>query len=321
MDSSDSEDDSSSDKCLDISIRRARISDVDDVSRIYSEGIQGLDVESREWIASIIRKRSRRIRVYVAVYSGGVVGFAVIYKKRGRAYIDALAVAEVYRGKGIGECLLRKVEEILFGESVEKIYLTVKNRNNRALGMYIKNGYRISNVILILEARSSNIDVDIDGGVLNKIRISIGSVKRTSIPRVRLLDLTMWNNFTWDVDEAIYRLSGEEVTLITVYKSRRIVGVAQLSTNSGKVVVERIALSYYRPTESLKVLIDSIKRFADKGADTSIVIPVDSSKISLLKTLISMGFRIVDSEYVLYKEIEEEEQEKSISSAALARQI
>ncbi|MEL9940771.1 MAG: GNAT family N-acetyltransferase [Ignisphaera sp.] len=317
---SDSEDDSSSDKCLNVSIRRARISDVDNIFRIYSESIQYLDLESKEWIAGVIRKRSKRIRIYVAIHNKSVAGFAIVYKKRDKAYVDALAIDEMFRGRGIGECLLRNVEEALAGEGVEKIYLTVKNHNNRALGMYVKNGYRISNVILVLEAKLSNIDISVDKKVLDRTRISIDSVKRASIPRVKLLDLTMWNNFTWDVDEAIYRLSGEEVTIITVYNGRRIAGVAQLSTTSSKIVVERLALSYYRPTESLKVLIDSVKRFADRGIDTSIVIPVDSSKTSLLKTLISMGFRIVDSEYVLYKDVGEE-QEKSISSVALAKHV
>lgn len=317
---SDSEDDSSSGKCLGISIRRARISDVDDIFRIYSESIQYLDVESREWIAGVIRKRSRRIRIYVAISNKSVAGFAIVYKKRDKAYVDALAIDETFRGRGIGECLLRSVEEVLAGEGVEKIYLTVKNHNNRALGMYVKNGYRISNVILVLETKLGNIDISVDKRVLERTRISVDSVKRASIPRVKLLDLTMWNNFTWDVDEAIYRLSGEEVTIITVYKGRRVAGVAQLSTVSGKIVVERLALSYYRPTESLKVLIDSVKRFADRGTDTGIVIPVDSSKTSLLKTLISMGFRIVDSEYVLYKEVGEE-QEKGIGNVALAKHV
>ncbi|MEM4895643.1 MAG: hypothetical protein QXQ93_04625, partial [Ignisphaera sp.] len=81
MDGSESEDDSSN-HSLDISIRRARISDVDGIVSVYSSSIDYLDVESRDWIESIVRRRSRRARIYVAIGDGSVLGFIVVYKKR-----------------------------------------------------------------------------------------------------------------------------------------------------------------------------------------------------------------------------------------------
>ncbi|MDK6028120.1 GNAT family N-acetyltransferase [Ignisphaera sp. 4213-co] len=301
---SNSEDDSSHySKCIDIVVRTAKHSDVDKVFRIYSDSIQYLDVESRDWIEGIVKKKSRRARVYVATSNGDVIGFAIVYKKRNRAYIDALAVDVLYRGRGVGECILRRIEEILLGEGVERIYLTVKNHNNRALGMYIKNGYRISNVIFILEAKQTNIDTHVDRKMVNSVSINIGSVKRSSIPRVKLLDVTMWNNFTWDIDEAIYKVSKEEITRITIARGKRLIGLAQIAVDGKSILVERLALSYYKPSESLKIIIESMKNLIANDPEISIVIPVDSTKTSLLKTLISIGFRIIDSEYVLCKDI------------------
>lgn len=300
MDGSESEDDSSN-HSLDISIRRARISDVDGIVSVYSSSIDYLDVESRDWIESIVRRRSRRARIYVAIGDGSVLGFIVVYKKRSRAYIDAFAVDPRYRGRGIGQHLLNYVEKVLATEGVERVYLTVKNHNSRALGIYIRNGYRISNIVLILEASSGDIDSSMDR--LDSVAVKIDSIKRSVFPKVRLLDTAIWSNYTWDVDDAIYRASTEEAIAITVYRGRRLVGVARISINQNRIVVERLALSFYKPTESLKMAINAIKMRLVQQSDKIIAIPVDSTKSSLLRTLISMGFKVVDSEYVLYKDL------------------
>ncbi|MEM0489707.1 MAG: GNAT family N-acetyltransferase [Ignisphaera sp.] len=310
MESSESGEDDSSSRCLDIIFRKAKHSEADDIFKIYNDSIEYLDKESKEWIESIIRKRSKRARIYVAIVDEKVVGFAIVYKKRNNAYIDALAVDIKYRGKGIGSCLLSYIEGVLSREGVEKIYLTVKNHNNKALGIYIKNGYKISNVIFILEARSSDIDVHTEN--LDKISIKMDSAKKISFPKVKLLDTALWSNFTWDVDEAIYRMSKEEAINIAVYNGKRVAGVAQITVEDNKITVERLAISYYKPSESLKILINAIKIHMDRNSEVSIIIPVDSTKSSLLKTLISIGFRIIDSEYVLHKYLSIEEHQASI---------
>ncbi|MEM1644770.1 MAG: GNAT family N-acetyltransferase [Ignisphaera sp.] len=300
MDGSDSEDDSS-DHHINLIIRRARLDDVDDIVRIYDSSIEFLDKESKEWIESVVKRRSRRIRIYVGIQDNKVVGFMIVYKKKDKAYIDSLAVDPMYRGRGIGQQLLKHVEEILASEGVEKIYLSVKNHNNKALGIYIKNGYKISNIVLILEATSKDIDVE-DVDIANTT-IKIESVRRSAFPKARLLDTSIWSNFTWDADEYIYRACREEVTAIIIYRGGKLLGVARVFTEQNKIFVERMALSFYRPTESLKTVVNTIKTKLSLQPNTVITIPVDSSKSSLLRTLISMGFKVVDSEYVLHKDI------------------
>lgn len=300
MDSSDSEDDSS-DHHTSLVIRKARLNDVDEIVKIYNSSIEFLDKESKEWIESIIKRRSRRIRIYVGAQDNKVVGFIIVYKKRNKAYIDSFAVDPMYRGRGIGQYLLKHVEEILATEDVEKIYLSVKNHNNKALGIYIRNGYKISNVVLILEATSKDIDVaDIN---MANIMVKIESVRRSAFPKAKLLDASIWSNFTWDADEYVYRVCREEATAIIAYRGRRLLGVARVFTEQNKIFVERMALSFYRPTESLKVVVNAIKTKLSLQSNTVITIPVDSSKSSLLRTLISMGFKVVDSEYVLHKDL------------------
>ncbi len=295
------EEDDLSKSCQDIIFRKAKSFDVDDIIEIYDNSIEHLDKESREWIQSIIKRRSRRIRVYVVHYRAKVVGFSIVYKKRDKAYIDAFAIDAKFRGKGIGQCFLRYLEDILSKEGIKRVYLTVKNNNNKALGMYIKNNYRISNLVLIFEAPSENIDSNINE--LDEISIEINTIKRSSFLNVKLLDTAIWNNFTWDIDEAIYRIIDKGAIVLTIYRGEHIAGTAWISRDFNRVVVERLALSYYRPSESLKILINMIKIHIVSGSREIIVVPIDSSKFSLLKTLISMGFRINGGEYVLYKDL------------------
>lgn len=303
MDSSESQDDSSHHNYDDLLFRRARLSDVDSIAKIYNESIEYLDPESRDWIESIVKKRSKRLKIYVASIKDEITGFIIVYKKRGKAYIDAFAVDSRFRGRGIGQQLLSYVENVLASEGVEKIYLSVKNHNSKALGIYIKNGYKISNIVLILESLSK--DVKIYDPKPDNATIRIENVKRCSFPRTKLLDTAIWSNFTWDIDEYIYRTSRENAIALTVYKGRKLLGIARLFITQNKVFVERLALSFYRPTESIKIIVHAIKMKLASQPMITITIPVDSSKSALLRTLILMGFKVVDSEYVLQKEITE----------------
>jgi len=301
MDSSESQDESSHHNKDLLLFRRARLRDVDSIAKIYSSSIEYLDPESRDWIESIVKKKSRRLRIYVASIEDEVAGFIIVYKKRDKAYIDAFAVDPRFRGRGIGQELLNYVETVLALEGVEKVYLSVKNHNNKALGLYIKNGYRITNVVLILRSLSRDIETDILK--VDNITIRLDNIKRYSFPRTKLLDTTMWSNFTWDVDEYIYRVSKEDAIALAVYKGRRLLGVARIFFEQNEVFVERLALSFYRPTESLKIVVYVLKTRVVSQPTTAITIPVDSSKSALLRTLIQLGFKVIDSEYILQKEL------------------
>lgn len=299
MEDLDSEDNLSN-KCLDIVFRKARVFDVDNIFKIYNDSAEYLDKESKEWIQSIVRSKSKRVRIYVGVENDKIIGFLIVYKKRKHAYIDALALDTNYRGKGIGRCFLNYIEKFLASEKVEKIYITVKNHNNRALAVYIKSGYEVSRIVFLLEARLSDININADN--LNEVLIEVHN-KKNIVPKTKLLDTVIWNNFTWDADLSVHRMSREEIINIVVYRKRKIMGMVQVVIEDNRILVDRLALSYYKPSESLKIIINSIKNSLAKPSEATIIIPVDSTKTSLLKTLISIGFKIVDSEYVLHKNL------------------
>lgn len=58
-----------------------------------------------------------------------------------RGYIQALFVAENFRGRGVGELLLRFAEERIFKTS-PNVFLCVSSFNKGALRFYLRLGYR-----------------------------------------------------------------------------------------------------------------------------------------------------------------------------------
>lgn len=87
---------------------------------------------------------------YVAEYDGEVVGILeMIFRHietpahvtRDIIVIDAIAVDEKYRGKGIGHQLLDFVKEIKENKGCDAIELQVNARNTAAYEMYKKYGF------------------------------------------------------------------------------------------------------------------------------------------------------------------------------------
>jgi ribosomal protein S18 acetylase RimI-like enzyme len=61
----------------------------------------------------------------------------------GVGYISEIIVAESSRGKGIGDLLMKKFEEIAKKNKCHLLYLETSERNAEALKLYKKQGYNI----------------------------------------------------------------------------------------------------------------------------------------------------------------------------------
>ncbi len=305
---SGSEDDSSSK----VYLRKASLHDINDVLRIYKLSREFLDDEDDDWFRNIIRSRSRRVGIYILKTGDGFsVGFALVYRySLGRSvYIDSLAIDPGYRGMGFGKAMLNLLEKLFRDEGFEKIYLTVKHSNLRALSLYLKSGYRIRNIVLILGIDSIDklpgdedfFDNDYSYKIYVNTRRGIG------IRRKIFLESAVWNRFTGDPDEAIYERSREKRIIIKIYKGRRIVGVASISIERNQLLIERLALVFNDSSITLMYIMRVVKRILEEYSYriSNILIPVDASKNSILNTLLNTGFRIVDTEYVVVKDLRE----------------
>lgn len=72
-----------------------------------------------------------------------LIGILRMNVKEGVAFIDALIVAEEYRGKTVGEQLMQRAEQIALENKAHKIYLQT-GKKWKSLPFYLKLGYKIT---------------------------------------------------------------------------------------------------------------------------------------------------------------------------------
>ncbi|MEM2021632.1 MAG: GNAT family N-acetyltransferase [Zestosphaera sp.] len=278
-------------------VRDAGPGDVGKVFEIYSHALGALDEADYEWFKALIRTKSRKKRVAVVEFSGDVVGFAVVYKQGRIAFLDSIAVDEGVRGRGVGGLLLNTIENLLRREGVEVVTLSVKNWNLRALDFYLRRGYVIRGMVMILSADPCKLDPPHSEDHYIVEEIPAGRLKR-----LRLRPTTWWSNLIEDVHRVIYKryLRGERA--IVIKSGRRVRGVAEFSRN-GRVFVNYVALSSYNATKVLTEIVHKLKAAAIKEKLKEIVIPVDASKRVLVSELIAMSFHTRETEYLLTKDL------------------
>ncbi len=279
-------------------VRKAYPSDASSIFRIHLESLEGLDEEDYEWFTGILRVRSRRRKVLVAEQDGRIIGFIIAYKYRDRAYIDSLAVDQEYRGKGIGGKLLEEMEKILVSEGVEKITLSVKKDNYSALGFYLKKGYVIEGLVLLLTAPVKRIHMsDLDG-----YRVVVKKADLSDKWSNKFLASTSWSTLTEPVDKMIYARHYNEEYILKIYRNDKLRGIAEYTPDK-HVVVDYLAVSYNKPTEALTALLSALKIETEKNNVEKITIPIDSSKTTLIRKILEHGYRVENAEYKLVKTI------------------
>ncbi len=279
-----------------IIIRNPRVNDAYHIFKIHRESLEGLDEEDYTWFLNLLKIKSRRRIILVASNNNGdVLGFIIAYKYRQKVYIDALAVHPDHRGKGIGGKLLSALEEKVCGKTPRHIYLSVKKDNYKALGFYLRQGYRVDGLVLELTAVTEKITAKKRDDYAYKIL----PASEKPVWRKKILPTTWWSTLTEPVDKMIYtRIPYEEMIIIT--KKEKVRGIAEFEP-AREITIDYLAVSYHRPREALEVLVSTLKTYAIEHGVARITIPVDASKSAIISTLLSMGFRINGSEYRLKK--------------------
>lgn len=246
----------------------------------------------------MISVRSRRRKVLVAEVDGRVVGFIIAYKYREQAYIDSLAVDPDFRDMGIGGRLIQAVEELLAIERVERIALSVKEGNLRALDFYLRRGYKVKGVILFLSADPARLTERPADGFTLKLK------RASSIGRLKSFKpATWWSTLTEPVDRMVYKRYSAGEQALLAYKGTRVKGLAEFSVDD-ELFVDYIALSSYGSLEALWALVSGLRSIAIQAGVKLITIPVDSTKESIVEELYKAGFRAHKTEYLLTKELD-----------------
>ncbi|MEM1803806.1 MAG: GNAT family N-acetyltransferase [Desulfurococcaceae archaeon] len=277
-------------------IEKAEFRDLESLTRIYSDSAEALGKDDIDWIRAVLKSNSKRIIAIVAKYNGAVVGFAIAYRNGKRAYIDSIAVDKNYRGMGIGKAILEYLEKIFLEKRVKLVFLSVKSWNVRALDFYLRNGYGVKSVVLILRANPSEIRAEqLDDYVIEVVEAGLVKWRRVK-PTVQ------WCNLVDNVDMTIYRkLYKTEKALITK-KSGKTRAIAIYSINDD-LTVDSIYLSSYNNDEDLVVLLNALKQIALHSRAKAVEIPVDATKKNLVRILEECGFKVSEAEYLLYKDL------------------
>ncbi|MFX0185049.1 MAG: GNAT family N-acetyltransferase [Candidatus Hodarchaeota archaeon] len=135
-----------------IRIRRATIKDVHEIYEILSESFkpyhQYYTPEAYQKTVNspiVIKKRimSQKKEVLVVTYRKEIVGTASLTKQRkGRFHIRSMAVKPNYQNKGIGKCILEKIDKIAKEGHTKIISLECFEPLTNAIGLYERLGYR-----------------------------------------------------------------------------------------------------------------------------------------------------------------------------------
>ncbi|MEM0494300.1 MAG: GNAT family N-acetyltransferase [Thermofilum sp.] len=281
-------------------IRPACLRDVEAIFRIHRRSLEGLDEEDFGWFKAMLSVRSRRRKVLVAEVGGEVAGFVIAYKRRSQAYVDSLAVDPAFRDKGIGGRLLEDLESVLKSEGVERVALSVKEGNFRALDFYLRRGYSVLGVILIMSAEPAKLPESLPNGYALKLkRASVLGRLRSFKPT------TWWSTLTEPVDRMVYKRyqGGEEVLL--AYRGKRVRGLAEFTADD-ELLVDYMAISSYSSLEALRALLHGLRSVSVEKGSERVVIPVDASKEVIVEELYRSGFRTHRTEYLLAKDLEED---------------
>lgn len=133
-------------------VRRASARDLDDVRRIYNEGIEDriatleADPKSADEMAEWWAEHDDRYLVIVACHDGQIVGWASLNRFSHRCAHAGIADLSVYviraqRGRGVGSALLGALQEHAFASGFHKIILHALNSNERGKRLYRKAGF------------------------------------------------------------------------------------------------------------------------------------------------------------------------------------
>lgn len=81
--------------------------------------------------------------VYVARAGNELAGFLILTMQGAfRGYIQTIAIAEKFRGRGLGSALIEFAEERIFAES-PNVFMCVSSFNHRAKALYLRLGYEV----------------------------------------------------------------------------------------------------------------------------------------------------------------------------------
>jgi len=121
----------------DFIIRKMTEQDIDEVTRIERESFT-LPWSRDSYIGEL---KNSFASYLICDYEGDVAGYGGVWVVFEEAHITNVAVAPIYRKRGMGRALMEELEKIAKDKKAVRILLEVRPSNTPALNMYRSRGY------------------------------------------------------------------------------------------------------------------------------------------------------------------------------------
>lgn len=137
-----------------VSIRRWRVEDVDEICEIYSLITnKGVDADFKRMVLERAQKVGIEDGHFVAVYDDKIVGFLISYilafgfEAEDCAYIATMGVHPKYMDQGIGAGMTKEVFMFFKARGVTNVYTSVRWDSTDLLSFFKAMGFERSNFI------------------------------------------------------------------------------------------------------------------------------------------------------------------------------
>jgi GNAT superfamily N-acetyltransferase len=153
---------------MDIIFKNASNADVDKLfelnKKLIGEYETNLNLDFEKVYAWVKEKIENNIESYQCIYFRGTkAGYFYLHRDGEKLELDDLFVFDEFQGRGIGTKVLKYVSS-LAKETGKAVFLYVFVKNRRAVDLYLKNGYRITETV----GGSRYIMLMENGGILNE---------------------------------------------------------------------------------------------------------------------------------------------------------
>lgn len=127
---------------MDIAIRRFRVSDYDRVIELWQQGNLPLKPKGRDSREEIERQiQLRNVIFLVAESAGKVIGTVLATHDGRKGWINRLAVDPAFRGRGLGQLLVKEAEKELEKEGIMMFAALIEEDNLPSINLFEKLGY------------------------------------------------------------------------------------------------------------------------------------------------------------------------------------
>lgn len=127
---------------MSFNLRKMELNDVDAVYKIERESF------STPWSKQSLQEEIENSKLsyyYVCedILSGEIVGYFGLWIIYDEAYINNIAVASGYRGRGIGTFLIEKIIKLCEERELTGVTLEARKSNDTAINLYKKSGFEV----------------------------------------------------------------------------------------------------------------------------------------------------------------------------------